>query len=73
LNRGFPIPVATRFFLLYDEKELIDSGKRPDDMRTERNEIALMFGTLFCVTVSVGLRSGEIRALHREQVSIPYL
>ncbi|MDR2797399.1 MAG: hypothetical protein LBB80_03570 [Treponema sp.] len=29
-----------------------------------------MFGPLFCVTVSVGLRSGEIRALHREQVSI---
>jgi integrase len=30
-----------------------------------------MFGTMFCVTVSAGLRSGEIRALHREQVSIP--
>jgi integrase len=29
-----------------------------------------MFGTLFCVTVSAGLRSGEIRALHREQVSV---
>ena len=56
----------------YDEQELISIWKRPDDMRKERDEIALMFGTLFCVTVSAGLRSGEIRALHREQVSIPY-
>jgi integrase len=55
----------------YDEKELISVWKRPDDMRTERGEIALMFGTLFCVTVSAGLRSGEVRALHKEQVSIP--
>jgi integrase len=55
----------------YDEKELIGVWKRPDDMRKERDEIALMFGTLFCVTVSAGLRSGEIRALHREQVSVP--
>ena len=55
----------------YDEKELISVWKRPDDMRKERDEIALMFGTLFCVTVSAGLRSGEVRALHREQVSIP--
>jgi integrase len=39
-------------------------------MRKEQPDIALMFGTLFYVTVSVGLRSGEIRALHREQVSI---
>jgi integrase len=55
----------------YDEKELIEIWKRPDDMRIERGDIALMFGTLFCVTVSAGLRSGEIMALHREQVSIP--
>jgi integrase len=55
----------------YDEKELIEIWKRPEDMRKERPETALMFGTLFCVTVSAGLRSGEIRALHREQVSIP--
>jgi integrase len=55
----------------YDEKELISVWKRPDDMRKERDEIALMFGTLFCVTVSAGLRSGEARALHKEQVSIP--
>ena len=54
-----------------DEKELIEVWKRPDGMRKERDEIALMFGTLFCVTVSAGLRSGEIRALHSEQVSIP--
>ncbi|MDR0656090.1 MAG: site-specific integrase [Treponema sp.] len=54
----------------YDEKELIDIWKRPDDMRKEQPEIALMFGTLFCVTVSAGLRSGEIRALHRDQISI---
>jgi len=54
----------------YDEKELIKIWKRPDDMRKERDEIALMFGTLFCVTVSAGLRSGEIRALHREQISL---
>ena len=55
----------------YDEKELIGIWKRPDDMRKEREEIALMFGTLFCVTVSAGLRSGEVRALHKDQVSIP--
>ena len=30
----------------YDEKELIEIWKRPDDMRKERDEIALMFGTL---------------------------
>jgi len=54
----------------YEEKELIGIWKRPDDMRKERDEIALMFGTLFCVTVSAGLRSGEIRALHTEQISL---
>jgi integrase len=54
----------------FDEQELIEIWKRPDDMRKERPEIALMFGTLFCVTVSAGLRSGEIRALHRDQISI---
>ena len=48
----------------YDEKELIRVWKRPDDMRVEREEIALMFGTLFCVAVSAGLRSGEVRVLH---------
>ena len=53
-----------------DERELIEIWKRPDDMRKEQPEIALMFGTLFCVTVSAGLRSGEIRALHRDQISI---
>jgi integrase len=55
----------------FDEKELIEIWKRPEDMRKERPEIALMFGTLFCVTVSAGLRSGEIRALHLDQVSLP--
>ena len=40
-------------------------------MRKEKEEIALMFGTLFCVAVSAGLRSGEVRALHEEQVSFP--
>ncbi len=54
----------------YEEKKLIGIWKRPDDMRKERDEIALMFGTLFCVTVSAGLRSGEIRALHTEQISL---
>jgi integrase len=54
----------------YNEQELIEVWKRPDDMRKERSEIALMFGTLFCITVSAGLRSGEIRALHRDQISI---
>jgi len=39
-------------------------------MRVEREEIALMFGTLFCVAVSAGLRSGEVRALHKDHVSI---
>ena len=53
-----------------DERELIEIWKRPDDMRKEQPEIALMFGTLFCVTVSAGLRSGEIRALHRDQISV---
>ena len=55
----------------YDEKELIKIWKRPDDMRKERDEIALMFGTLFCVAVSAGMRSGEIRAVFSEQVSLP--
>jgi integrase len=56
----------------YDERTLIDIWKRPEDKRKERDgNLALIFGTLFCVTVSAGLRSGEIRALHREQVSIP--
>jgi integrase len=54
----------------YDEKELIRIWKRPEYMRKEAPEIALMFGTLFCIAASAGLRSGEIRALHREQVSI---
>jgi integrase len=54
-----------------DEQELIRVWKRPDYMRKEQDEIALMFGTLFCVAVSAGMRSGEISALHREQVSIP--
>jgi len=53
-----------------NEKDLISIWKRPDDMRKERDEIALMFGTLFCVAVSAGMRSGEIRALFEEQVSI---
>ena len=56
----------------FDEKELIDVWKRPDDMRQERDEVSLMFGTLFCVAVSAGLRSGEVRALHNEQISIPH-
>jgi integrase len=55
-----------------DEKELVEIWKRPDDMRKEQPEIALMFGTMFCVTVSAGLRSGEIRALHREQISLAH-
>jgi len=54
----------------YDEQQLINIWKRPDDMRKEKDEIALMFGTLFCVTVSAGLRSGEARALHHDQISI---
>jgi hypothetical protein len=32
----------------FDEKELITIWKRPDGMRKEQPEIALMFGTLFC-------------------------
>jgi integrase len=56
----------------YDERELACIWTRPPDKRKEGDEnLALMFGTLFCVTVSAGLRSGEIRALHRDQVSIP--
>jgi integrase len=53
-----------------DEKDFIDVWKRPADMRKEQPTLAVMFGTLFCVAVSAGLRSGEARALHREQVSI---
>ena len=41
-------------------------------MRKERDEIALMFGTLFCVAVSAGMRSGEVRAMCYEQVSVPH-
>jgi len=52
-----------------DEKELVGVWKRPDDMRKERDEIALMFGTMFCVAVSAGMRSGEIRAMSRDQIS----
>jgi integrase len=56
----------------YDEQELIRIWTRPSDKWKERDEnFVLMFETLFCVTVPAGLRSGEIRALHREQVSIP--
>jgi integrase len=56
----------------YDEQELIRIWTRPEDKRKERDgNLAMMFGTLFCVTVSARLRSGEIRALHRNQVSIP--
>ncbi|MDR0630144.1 MAG: site-specific integrase [Treponema sp.] len=55
----------------YNEQELIRIWTRPEGKRKERDgNLALMFGTLFCVTVSAGLRSGEIRALHREQVSM---
>lgn len=55
----------------YDENELIQIWTRPDDKRKELDKnLALMFGTMFCVTVSAGLRSGEIRALHRDQISI---
>jgi hypothetical protein len=53
----------------YDEQELIEIWKRPDDMRKEQPEIVLMFGTLFGVAVSAGLRSGEARAIHRDQIS----
>jgi integrase len=59
----------TRLFP-FDEQELVEIWKRPDDMRKERSEIALMFGTLFCVAVSAGLRSGEARAIHQDQISI---
>jgi hypothetical protein len=37
-------------------------------MWKECPEIALMFGTMFCVTVSAGLRSGEMRVLTRDQM-----
>jgi len=53
-----------------NERDLISVWKRPDDMRKERDETALMFGTLFCVAVSAGMRSGEIRAMFAEQVSL---
>lgn len=60
----------TRLFP-FNEEELVRIWTRPPDKRKERDEnLALMFGTLFCVTVSAGLRSGEIRALHRDQISM---
>jgi integrase len=55
-----------------DQQELIRIWRRPAAMKKEPDEIALMFGTLFCVAVSAGLRSGEIRSLHREQLSLPH-
>jgi integrase len=55
----------------YNEQDLIRIWTRPSDKRKEGDEsLALMFGTLFCVAVSAGLRSGEARALHRDQISI---
>jgi len=53
-----------------DEKELIKVWRRPDDMRKESDEIALMFGTLFCTAASAGMRSGEIRAMSTEQACL---
>ncbi len=53
----------------FDYNELIRVWSRPGHMRDEPEEIPLMFGTLFCLTVSAGLRSGEVRALHREQIN----
>ena len=55
-----------------DEKELTSIWKRPDDMRKERDEIALMFGTMFCLMVSTGMRSGESRALSEEQAILSH-
>jgi integrase len=52
--------------------DLIRVWRRPDNMKKEPDEIALMFGTMFCLTVSAGLRSGEIRAIHSDQISIPH-
>jgi len=57
-------------FFLQGESDLIATWKRPEGMRSEKDNIALMFGIMFCVAVSAGMRSGEIRALHRDQVSI---
>ena len=53
----------------YDYDELVRIWSRPGPIPDESDKIALMFGTLFCLTVSAGLRSGEVRALHREQIS----
>ncbi len=41
-------------------------------MRKEPDEISLMFGTMFCLTVSADLRSGEIQAIHNNQISLPH-
>jgi integrase len=51
-----------------DHDELIRVWRRPKYMREEPEELSLMFGTLFCLTVSAGLRSGEVRAINREQI-----
>ena len=53
-----------------DPDELVRVWRRPEHMRKEQDAIPLMFGTLSCLTASAGLRSGEVRALHREQISV---
>ncbi|ULQ60388.1 site-specific integrase [Brucepastera parasyntrophica] len=55
----------------WDADELIRIWKRPSRVHQETDRDALMFGTLFCLTVSAGLRSGEVRALHTEQIYLP--
>ncbi|HKL87324.1 MAG TPA: site-specific integrase [Treponemataceae bacterium] len=52
----------------YDYDELIRVWSRPKHMKKEPDAIPLMFGTIFCLTVSAGLRSGEARAIHRDQI-----
>jgi len=39
-----------------------------DEVPWEPEHAGLMFGAMFCLMVSAGLRSGEARAIHRDQI-----
>jgi integrase len=56
----------------HDRDELAALYADPEhDSGEDLDRYGLMFGTMLLVTVSGGLRSGEIRAMHRDQVFLP--
>lgn len=68
---------SERYDILTDEEleKLFpdDIDKLKEVWKTERDNRereALMFGIMFLITVTAGLRSGEIRAMHRDQIFI---